>query len=106
MDYRIADFTLRTVGPHSDLAGYGLIGFKPFEVEESGEEPTMLLDMDCDIKDRFTDLGLIPQTHVKCVGKSPGKDMKAYLVRGAVIALRNADCQSILVSKGEDSLWD
>lgn len=51
MDYRIADFTLRTVGPHSDLAGYGLIGFKPFEVEESGEEPTMLLDMDCDIKD-------------------------------------------------------
>ena len=62
--------------------------------------------MDCDIKDRFTDLGLIPQTHVKCVGKSPGKDMKAYLVRGAVIALRNADCQSILVSKGEDSLWD
>ncbi len=61
---------------------------------------------ECDLKDRFTDLGMIPGTHAKCVGQSPGKDMKAYLIRGAVIALRKTDCQSVLVSKGEFCLWD
>ena len=61
---------------------------------------------DCILFDRFTDLGLIPGTCVKCVGRSPGKDMKAYLIRGAVIALRNVDSQNILISKGEIHLWD
>lgn len=50
MDYRIADFTLRTEGRHSDIAAYGLIGFKPFEVEsDNSVEPTMVLRMDCTI---------------------------------------------------------
>ena len=61
---------------------------------------------ECDLKNRFTDLGMIPGTYAKCVGQSPCKDMKAYLIRGAVIALRNTDCQSILVSKGVYCLWD
>ena len=71
-----------------------------------GEETEIYDIEESDLKARFTDLGLIPGTRVKCVGKSPGKDMKAYLVRGAVIALRNNDCQSIRVLKGERRLWD
>ena len=71
-----------------------------------GEETEIIYIEDSDLKERFTDLGLIPGTRVKCVGRSPGKDMKAYLVRGAVIALRNNDCISIRVLKGERRLWD
>lgn len=52
MDYRIADFLLRTEGPHSDIVACGLRGFKPFEVEiDQGAEPTMLLRMGIDVND-------------------------------------------------------
>ncbi len=52
MDYRIADFILRTEGRHSDIAACGLRGFKPFEVEsDTATEATMLLKMDCDIEE-------------------------------------------------------
>ena len=47
MDYSIANFLLRTEGPHDDIKACGLLGFKPFEVEyDSNAEPTMLLRMD------------------------------------------------------------
>lgn len=52
MDYRIADFLLRTEGPHSDIVACGLRGFKPFEIEtDQGAEPTMLLRMGIDVND-------------------------------------------------------
>lgn len=52
MDYRIADFTLRTIGAHSDIVACGLRGFKPFEVEANeSAEPTMLLRMDSPLND-------------------------------------------------------
>ncbi len=52
MDYRIADFLIRTEGAHSNLAAEGLIGFAPFEVEYNAEAtPTMVLRMDCSIDD-------------------------------------------------------
>jgi Fe2+ transport system protein FeoA len=71
-----------------------------------GEMAQVIRIKECNMHDRFTDLGLVPGTYVKCVGRSPGKDMKAYLIRGAVIALRNVDCQSILISRGDFCLWD
>lgn len=46
MDYRIADFILRTKGRHSDIAACGLRGFKPFEVEEQDCQPTLVVEMD------------------------------------------------------------
>lgn len=50
MDYRIADFILRTEGRHNDIAKCGLRGFAPFEVEEDRNiEPTMILKMDSEI---------------------------------------------------------
>ena len=52
-----------------------------------GEHAQILELKESELKQRFLDLGLVPGTYVKCVGISPGRDMKAYLIRGAVILL-------------------
>ena len=49
------------------------------------------------IRRRLLDIGLIEGTEVECIGISPGGDPKAFLIRGAVIALRNEDSKNILV---------
>ena len=48
-----------------------------------------------DMRRRLLDIGLTPGTRVECIGKSPGGDPKALLIRGAVIAIRNEDCSGI-----------
>ena len=53
-----------------------------------------------DLYRRLLDLGLIPGTKVICVAKSPAGDPAAYLIRGAVIALRSADAEGISVHTG------
>ena len=49
------------------------------------------------LRQRLLDLGLVPDTVIECVGRSPGGDPSAYLIRGAVIALRRKDCGAITV---------
>ena len=71
-----------------------------------GEHAQILELKESELKQRFLDLGLVPGTYVKCVGISPGRDMKAYLIRGAVIAIRNSDSGTVRVSKGESAVWD
>ena len=44
---------------------------------------------------RLLDIGLIPGTKIECVLKSPMKNPKAYMIRGAVIAIRNEDADYI-----------
>ena len=46
---------------------------------------------------RLLDIGLIENTDVECIGTSPGGDPSAYLIRGAVIAIRSEDCSGILI---------
>ncbi|OQB15664.1 MAG: FeoA domain protein [Firmicutes bacterium ADurb.Bin193] len=46
---------------------------------------------------RISDLGLVCGTVVKAVQKSPSGDPVAYLIRGAVIALRSEEAALILV---------
>ena len=46
---------------------------------------------------RLLDLGLIRGTRVTCTAKSPAGDPAAYLIRGAVIALRRSDASQILI---------
>ena len=48
---------------------------------------------------RLLDLGLVENTAVECLGRSPGGDPAAYLIRGAVIALRDSDSRDILVQR-------
>lgn len=50
-----------------------------------------------DIRRRLQDIGLIEGTVVECLGKSPLGDPIAFLIRGAVIALRNEDSSQILI---------
>lgn len=50
---------------------------------------------------RLLDIGLIRDTFVECVGKSPMGDPSAFLIRGAVIAIRSEDCKDILINDVE-----
>lgn len=44
---------------------------------------------------RLQDIGLVEGTRIECVGKSPLGDPTAYLIRGAVIALRSNDAAQV-----------
>jgi ferrous iron transport protein A len=46
---------------------------------------------------RMLDLGLILDTVVEALQRSPSGDPTAYFIRGAVIALRSDDASKILV---------
>ena len=64
-------------------------------VGESGRVSALLADGS--IRQRLSDLGVIPGTVIFCVGKSPFGDPRAYLIRGAVIAIRRRDAKDIII---------
>ena len=49
------------------------------------------------IRRRLQDLGLVAGTQVICIQRAAAGDPTAYLIRGAVIALREADASQIEV---------
>lgn len=51
------------------------------------------------MRSRLSDLGLIEGTPVTCLRRSASGDPAAYLIRGAVIAIRNSDAAEIIVEK-------
>lgn len=57
---------------------------------------------------RLLDIGLIKNTPVECLGRSPGGDPSAFLIRGAVIAIRSEDCEDIFIHTSPigNPLWD
>ena len=57
------------------------------------------LDFHADNRRRMQDIGLIDGTEVECLRKAACGDPVAYLIRGAVIALRNEDAAKIFVIK-------
>lgn len=46
---------------------------------------------------RLLDLGLIPGAAVECLGRAPLGDPAAYLIAGAVIAIRRRDAERVLL---------
>ena len=48
---------------------------------------------------RLTDLGLVRGTRVTCVLRSPAGDPCAYLIRGALSALRRADADGVWLER-------
>ena len=44
---------------------------------------------------RFSDLGIVSGTKIKCITKSPLGDPVAYFVRGALFSLRKEDASKI-----------
>ncbi len=55
------------------------------------------IDKNSDLYQRFIDIGIIENTMIECVLKSPSNNPKAYLIRGAVIAIRNEDARAIKI---------
>ncbi len=52
---------------------------------------------------RFLDIGLVEGTPVSCVGRSPCGDPSAYLIRGAVIAIRACDGRGVAVRAASEA---
>ena len=52
---------------------------------------------DPDIKRRLIDIGLTENSTVTCVGQSPLGDPRAFLICGAVIAIRKEIAEEIMV---------
>lgn len=48
---------------------------------------------------RLLDIGLIEDTPVECLGRSPGGDPAAFLIRGAVIAIRDQDSRDVVLAE-------
>lgn len=67
------------------------------ELREGQRARVSSLLSDGSMRRRLQDIGLIEGTPVECVQKSPAGDPVAYLIRGAVIALRSEDSGKILV---------
>ena len=65
------------------------------QVAEVRTEPAM--------RRRLLDLGLVPGTEVSCTAVSPAGDPAAYLIRGAVIALRRRDASGVRLAGAP---WD
>lgn len=55
------------------------------------------IDENSNLYQRFLDIGIINDTKIECVLEGPVGDPKAYLIRGAVIAIRSEDAKSIYV---------
>ncbi len=46
---------------------------------------------------RLLDIGIVVGAPIECVGAAPSGSPRAYLIRGAVIAIRKADSRDIAV---------
>lgn len=69
-----------------------------------GETATIKCLLCCgSIRRRLLDLGLVENTVVECVGSSPHGDPKAYLIRGAVIAIRSEDSAQIILKERKNT---
>jgi ferrous iron transport protein A len=57
------------------------------------------LELSGAIRRRLRDIGLIEGTNVECTLKSPSGDPAAYLIRGAIIAIRSEDSGRVLIER-------
>ena len=68
-------------------------------INESGAVASILSEGA--MRRRMIDLGIVEGTRIECIGRSPAGDPSAYLVRGAVIAIRALDASKIVLSGAE-----
>jgi len=60
----------------------------------------MRLENSGSIRRRLQDIGVVEGTEIECVLKAPSGDPVAYLIKGAIIAIRNDDSKKIIVRCG------
>lgn len=53
-------------------------------------------------KRRLYDIGLVNGTNIRLLFKSPSSKIKAYLIRGSIIAIRDSDASKIRVCELND----
>jgi len=70
------------------------------ELPEGGKARVRALRLEGGIRRRLQDLGLVEGTQVECIQRAPSGDPAAYLIRGAVIALREKDASQIEMGAG------
>ncbi len=51
------------------------------------------------IRRRLQDMGIVEGTKIECLQKSPLGDPIAFLIRGAVVALRSEDSDYVLIER-------
>lgn len=51
---------------------------------------------------RLLDIGIVEGARVECVGVSPMGDPAAYMIRGAVIAIRAADSRNVIIEEARN----
>lgn len=73
------------------------------ELSKGKRARVLLTQGDAALKQRFEDLGISQGTEILCVMKSPLGDPVAYLIRGALIAIRKEDASNILVEQYEEA---
>ena len=68
-----------------------------------GESSTVKeLSVSGSMRRRLLDIGLMENTLIECIGRSPSGDPSAYMIRGAVIALRSEDCSYIIIKSNKE----
>ncbi len=65
------------------------------ELPEGGQARVRKLHIRGAMRRRLQDLGLVEGTKITCVQKAVSGDPTAYIIRGAVIALRKNDAAKI-----------
>lgn len=65
------------------------------ELQPGMHAKVLNLQTDDEMKRRLLDIGLVEGTDIECLFQSFSKDPVAFLIRGAVIALRNEDAKKI-----------
>lgn len=71
------------------------------ELEQGNRALVLDINSSDSMRRRLHDLGLIKGTEVTCVLKSPLGDPAAFLIRGAVIALRCEDASCVQIQCSE-----
>lgn len=67
------------------------------DLREDESATVSALLADGGIRRRLRDIGLIEGTRVRCLNKGHSGSLAAYLIRGAVIALRREDSSKVIV---------
>lgn len=68
-----------------------------FNMREGTSATVRTLRNEGGMRRRLQDIGLIEGTPVLCLQRSPSGDPVAYLIRGAVIALREEDSSKVII---------
>ena len=66
-----------------------------YELKTNESATVKSVNANAPLYSRFVDLGILKNTLITKIGTSPLGDPSAYLIRGAVIAIRDKDCRDI-----------